>query len=120
MSLLDCYNYINNNNFKFHNDPYRRSKTYYNAIKRPTHDHKQFDTSNIINRVERLIETYGDDTMCIVVFHWYKRELIPYDVSLQPYSKEIHIKILLCQALDIFKLMHVKRTITNYFIDVLE
>ncbi len=119
MSVLDCYNYIYENNFIVHNDSKRRFKIYYNTIKRPARQHQEFDTSHLISKVKRLIELNDSDTMCNITFKWIDREFIPCDINLQPYIKEVHIRVLLSQAHIIFSLMNTPRTITKYNVHIL-
>ena len=119
MSVLDCYNYIYENNFRVHNDSKRRFKIYYNTIKSSVRQHQEFDTRNLIDKTKRLIKVNDSDIMCNITFKWIDREFIPYDINLQPYVKEVHIRVLLSQAYIIFSLMNTPRTITKYNVHVL-
>lgn len=118
MTVLDVYKYVEECNFQVRNDYKRRYKIYYNKLKRATHCH-EFDTSNLIYKTKKLIDDNDKDIICNIVFKWIEGDFVPCDINLQPYVKEVHIKVLLSQALVLFSLMNTPKTITKCNVHIL-
>lgn len=114
MAISDVYRYIDECNFKVHNDYKRRYKIYQNTLKRSVGKRNGFNSTRLINKTKDLIKNNSNDIICNITFKWINKEFIPYDVNIQPYTKEVHIRVLLSQALIIFSLLNTPKTITSF------